>query len=258
MNELVAGLADPHSAQLGSYLGGVRRLADRSLRTHGHIVMPAEAQAYSLLFGEDLQDHKDAIQKLADCALTAANVADIYSEPSLYAHIRAIAQAVAAQEEWFANHFSTLARELREATLSQGGSVGRELRAHIRSGATLRADAEATVTRALARSGREPPVPLPEALVTAVETTFRAGFAATALALERVCCDGASMSKDKNRNLLWDQEIAHNLGHEIGSLRILVVTDDGFFDQAAERAGFPDSVVTPRQYLAMLASSDAA
>jgi hypothetical protein len=257
MNELVAGLADSDPRERGSCLAGVRRLCARSLKRTGHVVLPAEAQVRKLLFDEESPDHEDAIQTLADCALTAGTVPDVDAHPGLRAQIAEIAGVVAHQEQWFAEHFAELSRALVDATREAGRSMD-DLRAQILSENTLRSDAVATVTRAYRSTGREVPDPLPEHQVQRVLNDLRAGFVATALALELVCCEKASMNKKRNRNLIWDQEIAHNLGQAVYDLDVLVVTADKFFARAATRAGVKDAVLSPTEYYAVLKARAAA
>lgn len=247
INELVAGLMNPDHRERGSYISGVRRLEKRSL-LGGSVIMPAEAQAHRLLFNEELQEHKDAIQAVADCAREAALVPEAEWSTDLRDRVDFIAAAVKAQEDWFADHFRALARALAEATRAAGGSVGRELKAQIQSEETLRADARATVVRAYERAGRPVPEPLAESDIERVLSVFRPGFVATALALEKVCCEGANLDRDENRNLLWDQEIAHNLGQDIHEHPTVIVTDDRFFRRAARILGREQGTVKLSDY----------
>ena len=129
------------------------------------------------------------------------------------------------------------------------------VRAYMNSAEARREDAIALVTRTFRRRDRVLPDPIPPRLIEMIEQSSRTSRHAVALLVERIVCDGAHLDRPKVRNLLWDHEIAGNLGQEIDGLPILVVTSDKYFAAAALRAGHGSAVRSPLQYAAMLRTS---
>jgi hypothetical protein len=75
---------------------------------------------------------------------------------------------------------------------------------------------------------------------------------AVGILLECVVCEGANLDNSRIRNLLWDQEVAASVGQSMDCLPMLLITRDGFFREAAVRAGHHTAVYPPAEYAAML------
>jgi hypothetical protein len=105
--------------------------------------------------------------------------------------------------------------------------------------------------RAARQSGKELAKDPSEETIRRVMLAGRSSSVAVGLLLERVC-DGANLEKPRIRNLLWDQEIAFSIGNSISGHRVVVVTNDAFFKEAAKLAGTESSVCSLSEYLALL------
>lgn len=250
--ELLAGLAATDAPEVRAYEAAIRRLADRSLRGNGHLVLPYQAQARKLLLDEQSLDHKERAQYLADTALWAASVTRVDEESVLLQRCRDMALHVSEVEQRFATDVTELGLALKRGVEELGGTVGRDLRRLLRSTQPLEQSARILIEATLRQSGRPVPKEIPQQAVHEVVDVFRTGFVAMAMALERIHCDGANVESDRIRNLVWDQNIAANVGHHLGEFPVLVVTDDRFFADAARRTGHTSAVATHSEYAELL------
>jgi len=167
--------------------------------------------------------------------------------------VTAVRAHVAEKELLFANEFRSIRAQLASAATGLCASEkNNKIRAFTQSDELALIDARALVHRAFQHQGQPAPVPIPDDLMARVLQVSRTGSYAAALVLERVLCDNIDLDNDGKRNLVWDQEIAANLGKEINGLPIVLVSTDRFFLEAAERAGHSSSVLTLSQHLAKL------
>ena len=217
------------------------------------MVAPMELQMTQLAFppaaGDDLADVLAHIE-LAQMIASAPEDDDL---AELAESIDTVATHVSEKEQWFSEYLGNLRREVESAA---GNETLRERRAAVRSYVNSpearHDDAIALVTRTYHKRGLALPVQIPESLIQRVALASCTSCLAVGVLLERIVCEGANLDKPKIRNLLWDQEIAGNLGQQIEGLPIVVVTADGFFAEAARRAGHAWAVKSPLEYASVL------
>ncbi len=233
----------------------ITRYVERAIRPRDvppRVVAPAEVQVSRLVFGdisEGDSENMSALFDLADRIATADWGDDLHD---LLPAISEIASHVAKREEWFARYFTELRGTIESSSASHSASErNAAVRSFTRSAEAQTLDAIAMIERALRQSGRAPSE-LTEEMIRRVMQAVRAGSVATGLALERIVCDRANLEQSRIRNLLWDQEIAINLGNRISGLPIMVVSDDSYFGEAARLAGTEASVCSLAEYLALL------
>lgn len=257
--ELIANLADPSSLDYQPCRSAIRRATSRSLReAEPRVVFPPEAEIARLLFGHD---PPDLAASVADVVETCRFIADAPATDDLqvvWRTIESLAQHVAEKEAWFAEYVRALAAQfdgVPYAPDEDPRSRRKQVRAFLRSPEARRLDAVAMIRRAYDQIGRPVPDPIPDHQVATVVDACRAGSAATAAVLERVLCDGANPDKDRIRNLLWDQEVAFQIGQHVNGLPVLLVTDDGFFAQAVAPEQLSAAVQRKAEYWATLGLS---
>lgn len=254
--ELIAHLSDPADIAYRQSRLALKRCAQRALlhpREKPRVVAPMELQMSHLVFRQASEDDRANVIAHIELAQMIASVPDGDDLARMMESIGTVAAHVAAQEQWFAEYFASLCRAVEDVP---GDETLRErhalVRSYVRSAEARRDDAIALITRTYRQRGITPPDPIPSDLIERVELASRTSSLAVAVLLERIVCEGASLDKPKIRNLLWDQEIAGNLGQQIEGLPILVVTADGFFAEAARRAGHAAAVRSPLEYATML------
>ena len=171
--ELLAGLARPQAREFGAYAAAVRRLADRSLRRNGHMVLPLEAQARKLLLDGESEELRGQLQFVADPALWAASVNDIGAVPELVRRCESLAERVQETEGDFGEATQELGVALQTALEGRGGSAKLDLRGLLRSEAPLEACAQVLIVRTLELAGHPVPEPIPLKLIAEVVRVFR-------------------------------------------------------------------------------------
>jgi len=248
--ELIARLRDPRSRDYWPCRRALHRAWLRSLQTEPPgLIFPAEAQIVGLLFGRELPDVIDTLNVLLEVCRIIATAGDADTLEEIQPAIVSIAEQVTERESWFGSHLAELTHLVRNH-----GGVGDDARGLTRAREFLRSneftmvDAPALVKRAYSQAGLEVPSPLPEDQVAMIARVCAIGSMATATAIERVVCDGANTDSDRIRNLLWDQEVAFQVGQQVGGFSTLLVTDDRLFKEAAARAGGGGAVLSAAEY----------
>lgn len=261
MVELLAHLSDPSDPAFGPSKHAVRRLSHRCLRpppdgrAHG-VLADAEVQIAQFVTGRPLEANKGSTLELVTLC-QAVETTDPTELPAAgLESLGKLAEHVMATEEWFAGHIAEVKHQLQEAMRSSPDSTiserNKAIEAFFQSDAAARLDAGSLIRRAYSQQGLAIPVPVPEDLITRVVEAFRAGITATALAYKRTLQNDVNLNKPRIRNLIWDQNIAFNIGQRVLDRDILIVTKDGYFRDAAVEAGFPDAVYGCDQYLRWL------
>jgi hypothetical protein len=250
--EIAAGLADRSSEHFRFYVGAARRTSRRNLVTSADTVVPSDDQAHRFIFGDETPDHRHMVQRFADAVLNAAEHHPDEWPHDLKDELARIALMVQESEEWYAGLLAKLSETLKARAGELGQSVSSDLRAALRSDLTLQMLALAQAGRVQEKSGRTLDEARLESLVPELINAFRPGYVATAVALERVICENADLSKSRNRNLIWDIEIAFNIGQGAGARDIIVVSNDGLMHETARRCNVPSSVHNHEAYAALL------
>jgi hypothetical protein len=238
----------------------IRRVARRCLDPRDgepRVLIDTETQIARLLLGRELAGPRASTAEIVRTCQFVAAAEDTQDLSEVAGTIASLAVYVEGTEAWFAEFLRDLTDKLTAASAAAHPIPGDEsphikIRRFLGSDDMLRLDAEALALRAYEQAGVEPPDPIPEPDIRRVMSACRAGSRATAMALERVLCDGAKLDKTSTPNLIWDQQIAFNIGQQVAGRRLVVVTDDGFFAQAAAVAGFANSVRSVGQYRADL------
>lgn len=173
-------------------------------------------------------------------------------------HLRQIAQHVADQKKRFveaarqlkatiqAIHAGVSENEQKETMKRARGTHG--------SADTRRGFALGYIRGAFVNAGREPPDPLPQALIDRVYPQIATAIEFEALIWEKLAFDGAKPESRGIQSLRWDQRIAFNIGATSNSRPLWLVTNDGDFARAAKAAGYSDRVLTRAAYEKWLAS----
>ena len=250
--ELFAHLADPNDTAYQICRRAVSKAARRSLLGPDPVVVfPAEAEVARLLFQADPPSIVSTISELIETARYIRDACDTDDLQRITPTLQQVADHVASKEKWFADFARSILTQVNALTPSgalNGPDSRAQVRTLLRSSEALRLDAAALAGRAYKEMGITIPDVFPQDHLDAIMAACRAGSTATALVLETVICDGANLDKSRIRNLLWDQEVAFQLGQTIAGMPVLLVTDDSFFKRAASAAGFDTSVRNKSEY----------
>jgi hypothetical protein len=232
---------------------GLRRCALRALQPRDgvpRVVAPSESQLARLLFGSVPREMDENLDALVEVARIVAEAEDADDLSSVHDRIEAVAQHVGEKEAWFAEYFEDLRlRVLAASDSTTAKEHNAVIRAFTRSEEGIRADAVALATRAFRQTGRQVPEPMPDNIIDRVVAASGPASCAAALLLEIILCDGANLDKFRIRNLLWDQEVASDVGQSIEGLPVILVTNDSFFGRAAALSGHNGVVCTLEKYL---------
>jgi hypothetical protein len=254
--ELIAHLHSIDDSAYRPCRAALRRCAKRALAPlmePPRIVEPAELQVSRTVFGEALPWLEENFAAFIELSRSIAFSESGDDLAVFSTEIKSIAQHVEDKERWFTQFFGDLRQQFLEAAESHTiGEQRLEVRAFTGSAEMLRHDARALVTRAYHQAGQQPPEPLPSVLIDRVLATPQHSSAAVGLLFERIICDSADLEKSNIRNLLWDQEVAGNMGQTIDGLPVLLVTDDKFFANVAKISGNEAAVCTYEEYLCQL------
>ncbi len=254
--ELIAHLCSTNDPAYYKRRAALRRCAKRSLAPlmePPRIVEPAEVQISRTVFGNAIPWLEDNFFALIELARSIAFSDNTDNLAVFSKDIKSIAQHIEAKEKWFTQYFGDLRQQVLEETKSHTTSeMHAVVRSFTRSEELLRCDAEALVKRAYHQAEQQLPDPLPCFLVNRVLTTSKQSSTAVGLLLKKIICDNVNLEKSHIRNLLWDQEVAGNIGQTIEGLSVLLVTDDKFFVEAAQIGGNKAAVCILTEYLSLL------
>lgn len=254
--ELVASAGSADSTRRFRALAALQRCTRRALAPltePPRVVMSGEAQYAQLIFGATPTDLTGSAAQLTHIARVLGQAEHDFDQADVDDTVAIVRAHVAEKEMSFADAFKSIRAQLASAANGLSKSArNKQIRAFTQSDELARIDAQALVHRTFQHWGRPAPDPIPDNLLARVLEVSRTGSYAAALVLERILCDDADLDDEGKRNLLWDQEIAANVGKAIDGVPILIVSTDRFFAAAAKRAGHPGSVLTLPQHLATL------
>lgn len=259
LRELIAHL---HSIEDPAYYpcrSALRRCVERSLNPLTEIprvIESAELRISRAVFGEAvswLKEDFTALIKLSHSIAFSENTNDLNL---LDADIKLIAQNVEKQEKLFAQDLENLRHQVFEAAESfTVRERNREVFSFTRSPDTLELDAKYLVNRAYHQANKQPPDPIPSDIIRRILPISQNWSLAVGILLEKIICENANLEKSRIRNLLWDQEVAGNIGQIIDGFPVILVTQDTYFAKVAELIGNKSAVCTKEEYLIRLGIS---
>jgi hypothetical protein len=261
--ELLAHLGDPADPDHATCRGAIYCVHARCNRGAGGecgILRDSESRLAYLVTGSSLPKHDFFTERVI--APLFADIALVPRDQPLLAqmqpHLRQIAQHVADQKARFVETARQLKATIQaiHAGVSEEGqneTMKRARRTHA-SAETRRGFAAGYVRGAFVNAGREPPDPLPEALIDLVYPQIATAMEFEALIWEKLAFDGAKPESRGIQSLRWDQRIAFSVGAMLNGRPLWLVTNDGDFARAAAAAGYSDRVLTRAAYETWLAN----
>ena len=258
MAELLAHVSDARDPDFAPCSSAIARLSRRCLRAptdgrHHGVLADAEVQVAHFVTGLEIAANKTSTVELVDLCQAVEEVGAGSLPPAAVESLSRLAREVSEAEQWFVDHIRNIQNALDEVARSlkspSADSDKREaIEQFFNSEEAVRLDSIALIRRAYSQVDLRLPDEIPEELVNRVGEAFRGGIKAAALAFKRVLSNNVNLDKPKTRNLLWDQNIAFNIGHQVDGHPILIVTGDRYFGAAAAESGFPDAVYDLDKY----------